>query len=108
MALIDCPECGKQVSDAARACPGCGVSIADAAEARAAGASLTTTQITSKKLKLQQVASVLLTLVGFISLVTVNSSPEERVSAAPIPTALFVIGIGWFVVTRIRIWWHHK
>lgn len=27
MALIDCPECGKQVSDAAKSCPGCGYPI---------------------------------------------------------------------------------
>jgi rubrerythrin len=25
MALIDCPECGHQVSDAAETCPSCGV-----------------------------------------------------------------------------------
>lgn len=29
MALIDCPECGGQVSDRAPACPHCGVPIAD-------------------------------------------------------------------------------
>lgn len=28
MALIKCPECGKQVSDAAKSCPGCGCPIA--------------------------------------------------------------------------------
>lgn len=27
MALITCPECGKQISDAAKACPGCGYPI---------------------------------------------------------------------------------
>lgn len=108
MALIDCPECGKQVSDAARACPGCGVSIAGASEEKAAGANLTTTQITSKKLKLQQVASALLLLGGVVSLLTVNSSPDEPMGPSPIPTALTSIGLVWFVVTRIRIWWHHK
>ena len=25
MALISCPECGKEISDAARSCPHCGV-----------------------------------------------------------------------------------
>lgn len=30
MALIDCPECGGQVSDRAPTCPHCGVPIADA------------------------------------------------------------------------------
>ena len=28
MALIDCPECGKQVSSKAPTCPNCGVPIA--------------------------------------------------------------------------------
>ncbi|MFP4080867.1 MAG: hypothetical protein ACLFMW_07815 [Ectothiorhodospira sp.] len=28
MALIECPECGRQVSDKAPTCPGCGVPIA--------------------------------------------------------------------------------
>ncbi|SEQ11412.1 zinc-ribbon domain-containing protein [Ectothiorhodospira magna] len=28
MALIDCPECGRQVSDKAPTCPGCGAPIA--------------------------------------------------------------------------------
>lgn len=29
MALIDCPECGRQVSTAAKACPGCGYPLAE-------------------------------------------------------------------------------
>ena len=28
MALIDCPECGKQISNKAPTCPGCGVPMA--------------------------------------------------------------------------------
>ena len=32
MALINCPECGKQVSDQAASCPGCGYPIARANE----------------------------------------------------------------------------
>jgi hypothetical protein len=27
MALIECPECGKEVSDAAQACPSCGATM---------------------------------------------------------------------------------
>lgn len=30
MAMIKCPECGKEVSDKAKACPNCGYPIADA------------------------------------------------------------------------------
>lgn len=31
MALMSCPECGKEISDAARSCPHCGYSIREAA-----------------------------------------------------------------------------
>lgn len=27
MALINCPECGKEVSDKAKTCPNCGIAI---------------------------------------------------------------------------------
>jgi len=37
MALINCPECKKEVSDAAPTCPNCGVPIAGAKEGKAAG-----------------------------------------------------------------------
>ena len=29
MAFIDCPECGKKVSDMAKACPSCGYPVFD-------------------------------------------------------------------------------
>jgi len=32
MALINCPECGKQVSTEAKACPGCGYPVAEKVE----------------------------------------------------------------------------
>lgn len=39
MALINCPECGKQVSTAARACPACGFPVAETLEQSAEPAS---------------------------------------------------------------------
>lgn len=52
MALISCPDCNTQVSDMAPACTKCGRPIGAAAkETVAAGAHLTTTQGTSKRLK---------------------------------------------------------
>ncbi len=39
MALIDCPECGKPVSTAAKACPACGYPVAEKVAPAAAGAS---------------------------------------------------------------------
>lgn len=43
MALIDCPECGGQVSDRAPTCPHCGVPIAAASASPAANSAAATT-----------------------------------------------------------------
>ena len=66
MALIECPDCSKKVSDSAPACPSCGRPIASAREAQAAGVALTTIQETSKKLKAHQLVSVLTIFIGTI------------------------------------------
>jgi len=111
MALINCPECGKQVSDKAMACPNCGVGIASAAESRGSGTTVTTVQETSKKLKLHTLGSVILILFGVIWVIAATSAVEHGgdpgigVSLAPF---LIFAGFVWFIATRIRIWWHHK
>jgi hypothetical protein len=28
--------------------------------------------------------------------------------AGKFPILLIVFGIGWYFITRLRIWWHHK
>ena len=108
MALIHCPECNHQVSDTAAACPSCGAAISSAKESKAAGATLRTVQLTSKKLKLQSLISAVLAVIGFIWLmIATNTAPEgEELSAWP--SLLLTVGVIWFLVTRVRIWWHHK
>ena len=73
MALTQCPDCGKEVSTSAVACPNCGAPIAGASEAKAAGAQLTTTQATSKKIKTQQAISAIMFLVGMVWLIGTSS-----------------------------------
>jgi hypothetical protein len=108
MALINCPECSKEVSDSAPSCPNCGVAIASKAESKAAGASLTTVQETSKKLKLHTLGSVFAIIVGVAWLVRQMNSGEGGGEPGAVPILLIVGGLGWYFVTRLRIWWHHK
>ena len=108
MTLINCPECNKQVSDSAPSCPNCGVPIASAREIRSVGASLTTIQATSKKLKLHILLSVILLIVGIIWLMVVSYGIEQGVESGIIPALMIFVGLVWFIVTRFRIWWHHK
>ena len=107
MALTTCPECGNQVSDTASSCPSCGAPLGAARrEAQAAGTQIITTQDTAKRFKLQQLLSVGAIILGLILVFSSGDNPEE--SSAPAFGVLFILGgFVWYVVTRVRIWWHH-
>ena len=103
MALINCPECKNQVSSTAAACPKCGAPVSGS---MGAGTPLATTQLTSKRLKIQIVYSSLAFWIGVLWLVISCLGEEE--TASPLAGILLTIGMIWYIVTKIRIWWHHK
>ena len=113
MALIKCSECGREVSDKAESCPQCGAPIASALETEAAGIKLRTIQQTSKRLKMQILISAALFWGGIVWMIVVASSasragvPPSRV-ATVIATLMILAGLVWYVVTKLRVWWHHK
>jgi len=100
MALINCPNCSKQVSDAAAACPDCGAALASAGEAQAAGATLTTAQNPSRKLKLHTLLSILTIAIGAVVMAAKMYADSEP---GAIPILLVILGIGWYFITRARI-----
>ena len=107
MALINCPDCGKEISESAPACPGCGSPIADRKEAVGSGVQhLTTVQETSKKFKVHTMLSVTLLIVGIVLLF--GDVQEPGSDPSPVPFAMVSIGLTWYLVNRFRIWWHHK
>ena len=109
MALISCSECGHQVSSAAPTCPSCGAPVAGASESRAAGASLSTVQETSKKLKVHILISSIIFWVSLIWVgVSVNAAKENPEAPIGIAMLFLTVGIIWYVVAKLRIWWHHK
>ncbi len=66
--------------------------------------SATTVERTSKQLKLHQVVSVLFIIVGGVWVYSASNA-----GTSPGVGAWFLgIGLVWYIVTRIRIWWHHK
>lgn len=109
MALIKCPECGKQVSDTASNCPHCGAPISNDAIANlGAGAQLTTIQGTSKKLKKEIIWSAILFWGGMLWTIASAQNPVEGEEPSSLPGVTMVIGLFWYISIRARIWWHHK
>lgn len=114
MALIKCPECNNTVSDKAAACPKCASPIAPTAnEQRPEGISIHTIQETSKKLKIHVIyASVIIVMgvigtFGYLLLMNINGKGEPD-GLIFIPITFFFIGAIYYVITKLRIWWHHK
>ena len=106
MALINCSECGAEISDKAAVCPHCGAPVGQDKESKGSGVKqLTTTQGTSKSIKLQGAIAVTMIIVGICWMYTVGSvNPQADLT---LPGAITAIGLVWYVANRIRRWWHH-
>ncbi len=86
--LINCPECGREkISDQAKSCPSCGHPVA-----------AVTIEKTAKQWKAMQAWSVAIQIIGIFMLII----------------GLFVggilvlsFGVIFYLVVRIKTWWHH-
>jgi len=105
MALIECPECGKQVSDQAESCPNCGYPLRGQADV-VSGRQVRTVERTAKRFKAHILLSTLMLLAGVFWLVGSCSAPEGQ---KPSPWALLLLfgGLVWLLAARISAWWHH-
>lgn len=104
MALINCSECKKEVSDRAAACPNCGAPIGVDRESVGSGVQhLTTTQGTSKALKLQTLLAVVTLIMGGVALWLGQDLGWDPAIGA----MLLAGGAIWYIAVRLRIWWHH-
>lgn len=78
-------------------------------DTKAVGTPLTTVQETSKRLKLHTLGSVFLLIVGLVWLIiAIQAESGSNNVNTTIPAFMVWIGFIWFIVTRFRIWWHHK
>lgn len=90
MALIQCPECKKEVSDEVSACPFCG-------KPRSQAKIIVTIEQTSKKWKV-------LTL---ISILTIVASVFVISEIGPTGLLLTFFGILLHIISRIGAWWNN-
>jgi hypothetical protein len=109
MSLINCSECGKEVSSKAPACLGCGSPIAKDTESAGSGVDhLTTIQGTSKSLKLQSaIAGTIFVIGGVMVWVAVSNDTSGMGASSPIGALLLAVGLAWTIIVRVRKWWHH-
>lgn len=102
MALVTCPDCNKDVSDAAPACPNCGRPMAPVGGVQ-------TIEATGKKWKAFQLGFGLMTVVGIVIFFSSLSdmSNTALIEIGPIGMLMFVMGFFGYLVARIGAWWKH-
>lgn len=90
MALISCPECGKEISDKVKACPHCGYPIAPEVEQNTSSRSPQQVEVVSvkvdpkksKKIIIGIVAAVTLIIVCALAVIAMNRQKEAAARAA--------------------------
>lgn len=97
MALITCPECGREVSDRATSCPACAFPLG--AASLPVPAQVQTIEATGKTYKMLQLGGGVLLIVGLIAFV----SAEDKSLAGIVLFASIVC----YVWGRVGAWWHH-
>ena len=109
MALIECPECGAKISDAAEACPKCAYPISSSRHFVNKVGKVQTIEQTSKVLKIQKLISVMLMAISVIgcSIILASNPGEPNTTAAAINGSLFWVGLLWYIAVRFFSWWHH-
>ncbi len=101
--LIECKECGKEVSNKAESCVNCGNPL-KTAQHGVDRERLTTTQVTGKSLKLFVLLAWFLIIGGIVA--SVNASTDGQTKL--LGTFSVMGGIFLYITTKFRIWWNHK
>jgi hypothetical protein len=105
MALVDCIECKKQISDRAVSCPHCGCPLIPsvaypppAAQIPGSSGPIVTIQQTKKTYKGHQLGA--LVLVG-IALLVISSG------AVGLGFVLLLCAVAWLIAASAGAWWDH-
>ena len=109
MALINCPECGTQVSDKAEKCPSCAYPFKEKASSQQETMKVSEVQFTKKKHKRRFIWAALMGVIGFILVISGLSNDSEKISPSfIIGLLLLVIAIIYSIIVRAIRWWEHE
>ena len=105
MALINCSECGRAVSDKAAACVGCGAPlIADDRHSAFSREPVRTTAapLTAAQLRWRLALAALMLVLGVIVADAVGRRPGLPQLAKTLSALLVIVGLVWFIVAIVQ------
>jgi len=99
MALIKCPECGKDVSDKAAACPFCGNPLSK---------KITTIELTSKRWKIVKLVGWVMFIGGGVLFIGGLGNGGFQNAQTGMGFTLAFLGFIVLVVGKFGAWWTNK
>jgi uncharacterized membrane protein YvbJ len=104
MALLNCPECSREVSSSATTCPQCGFPVANM-NVESNKDKVQLVEQTSKNIKLQ---AALAFLVILLSIPILYFGLDRNMEVVKI-LGFIILGAGflWFAYAAVMQWWHH-
>ena len=100
MAIINCPQCAKSISDKHKVCPHCELDMTDLTEEKLQSLSKIKKIQSSQSLMTHQFVAMLLFLAGCFSYYTLEDKESPQFVLAQ---ASIVVGFLWYIANRIRI-----
>jgi hypothetical protein len=105
MALIKCPECGREISDKAPNCPNCGY-VQDTASVKgsvddAINVNVNKIEKTGKKWKSMKIWGWISIIVGFCF---IGSDPKFE-GPFVVGIILLIFGVIWLISAKFGNWW---
>jgi hypothetical protein len=101
MALIDCPSCGKKMSDKAQSCQHCGFGLGTADSEDIARKQSLNKYLKTQKVQTQSMIAMLLFVAGFGFMYWGNAEPGGMQHNLAIGAS--ILGFVWYIVNRVRL-----
>jgi len=101
MALVDCPACGKKISDKAATCQHCNFAIGHADPDDLARKSALNLYLKKQKIQNQSMLAMLLFVGGFGFMYWGNTTAQDLQFKFAFAGA--AIGFVWYIVNRVRL-----
>ncbi|MCF7943853.1 MAG: zinc ribbon domain-containing protein [Spirochaetia bacterium] len=100
--LIECSECGHQISDKATTCPNCGAPVSDGKYDKQQKVFV---EETSKDIKIVNIIGAIIATIGMLIIIISLVSLDFYTVWFGFAVLFFGIIVG--VVSGVKKWWHH-
>lgn len=100
MAIINCPQCSKKISDKSKVCPHCELDMENMSEEKIHSLSKINTLKNNQNMMTYQAIAMLMFLGGVLGWYN-SEDPESPQHTAAIAST--VIGFFWYIINRFRM-----